>query len=303
MKHIIVIILFICSNNCSSQTWFAPGAEWIYEYSLLPITGYLKLNYEKDTIINQHQCKKLSYRKITKKNYSTQIIDTSSISSIYTYATKDTVFATLHDSTFIPLYIFNKEVGDTLNFEYYALCYTQTPIKQLITEKGIKIINNDTLRYYSVQFINISNINPAFMTIIEKIGPIENFLNPTFSCWSDYQITTLKCYHDANFPDYLAPFNKSCNYYFTATEEVKDNPVYLSPNPAYNTLNISTSNNEIIEGVYIYDISGMLLNSYIMPLNQNDSSIDINYLKNGMYLIQIKTADGKSIIKKFIKQA
>ena len=303
MKHIIVIILFIYCNNCSSQTWFAPGAEWIYDYAFFPVNGYLKLVYEKDTIINLHECKKLSYRQISKKKYSTSKIDTSLISSFYTYATKDTVFSTWYNSTFIPLYIFNKEVGDTLNFEFYTECYSQFSIKQVVTEKGIKIINNDTLRYYRVQLLTLNDINPSSMTIIEKIGSIYNFLYPTFSCLSDYQIITLNCYHDANFPEYLPPNIKSCNYYFTGTEEIIDNLIYLSPNPGYNTLNISTSNNEIIEGVYIYDISGMLLNTFLMPVNQVDSSIDINYLKNGMYLIQIKTADGKSIIKKFIKQA
>ena len=81
---------------------------------------------------------------------------------------------------------------------------------------------------------------------------------------------------------------------------VNDNLIsntYIYPNPTTNNLYIS-SKNILIKKMTIYSISGKL----IMEQNNNqNNSIDVSSLLEGVYFIEISSESGKSV-KKFIKK-
>ncbi len=74
--------------------------------------------------------------------------------------------------------------------------------------------------------------------------------------------------------------------------------VYLYPNPAQNQITIVSDANVDIDEVRIFDVSG-LVQKVISPY-KNNSSIDLGDLRKGMYIIQMKDADGGFIVKKLV---
>ena len=70
----------------------------------------------------------------------------------------------------------------------------------------------------------------------------------------------------------------------------------IYPNPASDQLYI-TSENYVIENVTIYSALG----KKVIELENFDTSIDVSYLSEGMYFIEVSTSKGKSV-QKFIKE-
>lgn len=70
----------------------------------------------------------------------------------------------------------------------------------------------------------------------------------------------------------------------------------LTPNPALNILNIATQ--EVIKEVAVYDMLG----KKVPATSTANYSLDVSNLKQGMYVLKIRTEKDKTIIKKFIKE-
>ena len=68
------------------------------------------------------------------------------------------------------------------------------------------------------------------------------------------------------------------------------------PNPATDVLNVSLTNGTAIENVSVYNVSGMLVNN----IKLNGTQIDISQLNNGVYMVEVKTANG-NYQTKFVK--
>jgi len=84
----------------------------------------------------------------------------------------------------------------------------------------------------------------------------------------------------------------------TENPELKNN-ITLYPNPANSVLNVQLGNNVSAEGYAIYDVTGKQLTTG--SLNGNLSSINIEGLATGSYLIKINGANGQAT-KLFVKQ-
>jgi len=82
----------------------------------------------------------------------------------------------------------------------------------------------------------------------------------------------------------------------TIVENVSNTILSIYPNPATDVLNISLSNGTSIETVNIYNVSGKLVNNTKLNGNQ----IDISQLNNGVYMVEVITANG-SFKTKFVK--
>ena len=78
-----------------------------------------------------------------------------------------------------------------------------------------------------------------------------------------------------------------------STINLDDSEINVYPNPASNVLNISSKSN--IENIEIFSLTG---NKVISSIN---NKIDISSLKQGMYTVNITSAEGNSV-KRFIKR-
>lgn len=83
----------------------------------------------------------------------------------------------------------------------------------------------------------------------------------------------------------------------TSTTEIENSEFSIFPNPATTSI-IMKSHSESLARIRIYNILGEMV--YLKD-DEIENSIDISFLKNGLYSIQIMT-DTTSVIQKFIKQ-
>lgn len=75
----------------------------------------------------------------------------------------------------------------------------------------------------------------------------------------------------------------------------KDSKLTIYPNPSSNYVKITTTNNETVENVQVFDLNGKLVIS-----KSNSNEINISHLNAGTYFAKIQI-DGKWINKKIIK--
>ncbi|WP_026705484.1 pectate lyase family protein [Flavobacterium soli] len=86
-------------------------------------------------------------------------------------------------------------------------------------------------------------------------------------------------------------------YSSLGTNDFTKNDIALYPNPVTNELNISLSDNQIIQSISVYSILGQL----VKTIRDNTAKIDISELSSGIYLVKIQTNEGvfdKKINKK-----
>lgn len=75
--------------------------------------------------------------------------------------------------------------------------------------------------------------------------------------------------------------------------------ITLYPNPSYNVINLSSSNNIIFNTIQIVDINGRIIKS--IDSNQTFVQIDVTDLNSGVYFVNIESEEGTTT-KKFVKK-
>jgi len=97
-------------------------------------------------------------------------------------------------------------------------------------------------------------------------------------------------------------------YYEDVTVQVEDptsikkldiSAVSLYPNPSSNQINIAT-HEALIEQIQVYDAMGRLVLTKKLSTKTNETTLNVNYLSNGNYIINITTNKGAGV-KKFTK--
>jgi hypothetical protein len=85
----------------------------------------------------------------------------------------------------------------------------------------------------------------------------------------------------------------------TNTLEVTKPYISLYPNPVNSTLTIKTTQNNIIDNITLFDISGRVI-LVKKGTNSVSEKINLSSLSNGSYFIKISTDSGE-VTKKIIK--
>ncbi len=84
----------------------------------------------------------------------------------------------------------------------------------------------------------------------------------------------------------------------TSTEDINETKISLYPNPCVNILNVECDIQ--IETIELYDTKGTLINK-IEP-KEKTSTLDVSNLSDGIYILSIKTENGKMFKEKFIRE-
>jgi plastocyanin len=90
----------------------------------------------------------------------------------------------------------------------------------------------------------------------------------------------------------------------TLSQTLADGPekLLLHPNPANQYIQVQVPGNyETIRSVKIYTIAGSIVDEKSFSINQEPLRCDISQLKNGIYFMEISTANQRNVMK-FIKQ-
>ncbi|NHM07586.1 T9SS type A sorting domain-containing protein [Flavobacterium sp. CYK-4] len=78
--------------------------------------------------------------------------------------------------------------------------------------------------------------------------------------------------------------------------DFNESDISLTPNPASHTLSIHAK--ETLKEACVYNMLGKKVST--SPITNN--SLNISHLTQGMYIIEIRTEDDKTVVKKFIKE-
>ena len=93
------------------------------------------------------------------------------------------------------------------------------------------------------------------------------------------------------------PVTSARDYYLR--EDETEPGIKLFPNPVYNNLKVISDRE--IRSISIYDITGNKREEYL-KVNDNRKKINMEALKNGIYLIEIMVSDEQKIFKKIVKK-
>ena len=301
MRKIFIILLLIGSTSVFAQTYFSfpdSVAVWKQKSGFFDGMNIYETHYalfmNGDTMINN-----TSYNKLYYSNNPNNI---DSINSPYYGAIREEnkriyfFLDSLYNSSpgyyfcftlDIPslneevlLYDFNVNVGDTVYYPHLDSTYV------IINWIDSVLIQGEYRKqfHYTYTYNSMSNCNPFSQNYVEGIGDINMGLFSIFIFYFENS-ESLNCFED----DEVSYSNVSnCMTLGTDDIIIKDsNQIY--PNPASEVLFIEIDN-PTTNLIYILDITGKEI--YTTKALQRTTSIDVSYLKSGLYMVKIVSNQG-----------
>lgn len=297
MKKLIFtfVIVFIAIFSIAQPI----GNSWHFSYQSSISTGYIKLNYVKDTTTELGDFQVLE--KIRIEHSWPGFYDTTYLDREYLQWKNDSVFR-LIDNEVALLFNFNANIGDTLVFR------KKNPIdpacdsigKGVVNSTGLQLIQGTNRKWISVTPVSGSVVG-LHGKIVEGIGPVEDYFFPEYiACVADAnEGGPFRCIAENDQIIYNTDIVEYCDYVKSILDEKAEEHI-IFPNPAENEINIILEKNEKIN-ISIFDISGKIIfNTYESTGETGIISIDVSDWVSGIYIIETK---GKNISRaKFVKE-
>ena len=164
-----------------------------------------------------------------------------------------------------------------------------SPIAVVVNPQPAKpTITRDSQGY----LVSSSTINNQWFKETTYTGDTAQKYKPTTSGYYTVKVVKLGC------------ASEGANYYYllSVTQESNtSNKIVIYPNPTHDALYLSKSSSVNVVYVSVYDLNGKQIISN-QKMN-SDGSIQVNTLKKGNYIIQLKDNRGKLIaIQKLLKE-
>lgn len=298
MKKLLALsLLFMIGSTAFAQIWIDTGATWHYNWSNIGYGGFIRIEYTKDTLMDEHLCQKLTpvqytFQSTGPQTYDLQRVDT--LASQYTYANGDTVFKFSKDH-FNVFFNFGAQIGDSWVLMEDSTNYGCGPTTVTVESIGTININNSDYRWISLSSSPGSGY--AFDgKIVERFGPINDyFFGHLLWCHegtAEFDWYSFSCFEDESFPMYNVT-GKDCEYLLSVSEEKDFIPqVILSPNPCTRFVEISFKPSTGINTYSIIDRNGKEVSNG--SVNGTFAKINMDKLEKGIYFIRIIT-DKKAV--------
>lgn len=289
MKTRFFTILLVLSTIVTNAQDFAPiGATWHYSYQTINpnVISFKKIESVSDTTINGILCKRL------KENTSNE--------TYCVYSKNDSVFV-YKENSFNLLYDFGANSGETITLGSYYKTNNGLPLNMTIDSVKTILVSGQQRK---VQFVTCGDgmIISFGGQVIQGIGNT-NYMFPTLDFAPE---GPLRCYHETNSSLFINPYYTNDNWNKTDCEQLivinklfeteTKNSISLFPNPTNNYLNVTGI--ELNSEYRIYDTTGRKVFQGVFI---KSNIVDIQSLENGIYYIEIKNIDLKTV-RKFIKK-
>ena len=193
------------------------------------------------------------------------------------------------------LYDFNKNVGDTLHL-WAGHSYTCT----IQSIDSVLIGNN----YHKRFNIFMASTSYSGISMIEGIGSTAGIFGGItrlsyFSNGSPNQGPKLVCF--SHKTDVYPSDSSSCTLLSPTTGIVKQvnsdaNQIIIYPNPSNSIVGVTLLGNNKVEEISLVDVLGKEV------LTTKETIIDVSSLQEGIYFVQVKTADGVATKKIIIQR-
>lgn len=303
-KHIYITLFLVITFKLSSQTVFLPniGTKWHYSFNNFfngSITNH-KIEYIKDSIdiANNDTIKVLStdYKFVTHCNFvGKYTLIKHRNDSVWFYNS-------VSNNAWQLLFVFSALPNQSWTYQSQSAGYLNTHTV------SVNSISTVTINNMSLKTLNVScKLGPYTYTatICERIGGMgflfnTGFYNPNIACDKD-DLNRFLCYEDSTFG--LKQFTTySCDYSVGLKEVNSGNQkINLYPIPANETINLKLENaNNDNYKIEIINALGKLIFEKEILITNDDATINIESFPNGVYLLNLKTANSEIISKRFI---
>ena len=309
MKLHLIILLFIFSFSIplSAQNWLPTGTTWHYNNSIWGRPAPTQIvEIIGTTEILGRTCAILE-RELTSCNQRPKVD--------YMYKENDSLF--YYDgnlNTFQLLYDFSAQVGDITAIPLWEGMTrpfsNDTTLFIRIDSISTFLLDSLELKRFDVTYsFDINNFSPSLASFyIEDIGSFGNFFHRVENGFCDgFHVAGLRCFNTPGFDllSYIGPMEE-CDLIISTEDEkgIPPSPLLLSPNPAYEKLNISGFSESSIVEWNIYDLGGKLLLNGQEQLFENSSlNINIAELPASIYFLAIRNEQSQVLFsERFIKQ-
>lgn len=314
---IIVVLLLCMSKNTTilaQHSRFAPiGATWYYETQDMYSTGYIKMEVEKDTVINGFSCIKVT-REARWHDLLFDELKESPLPALFLAQINDSVMV-LNNGAFYKLFDFGAEIGETWTVVgREGLCEEDFGTVNVV-DKGIEVVNGTPLRYVTIKddtysywgYGNTLYGNPsAAIKVVERIGPVGSYLLPEQRClYDESEGGPLRCYIDDELGELhlssLYP-ERNCDYISEAYQSVDEydgsESDIVFPNPCFDKIQLHFFEAKKRE-ITLFDHIGKVI--FRQNVESREVLIDMSCLPRGMYCMTI--TDGTEVeTVKIIKQ-
>lgn len=290
-KIYILFILFFTFNLQAQKMleednlWYTNVSVWAYppSYGIYKIGG--------DTIIDN-----TSYKQILISTDSTLV--EWNVFSRYVVRENDEgqVFAKLEGEEERLMYDFSLEVGDTMPVaSFYAVdgyCYFE------VTAIDSVMLMDGSMR----KRLHLENEYYPEWVWIEGLGSLDlSAFYIDYICVTDiWAVTT--CYFKNGEQLYENSEGYPCYDMTTSVNNLsKDDGITLHPNPVTDHLFIkSATPNHSIRRITIFNTIGSKVKT--ISLSPNQESLDLEFLKNGVYVLLLEAREGEVFSKRIVKQ-
>ncbi len=307
LMYILLSVMFLDHNQASA--WVEEDAVWHYRVSNISDGGFIRMRYDRDTLMAGQQAQILESREymfVSDQHEVITLLDSKDLPPSYVYANDDTVFYYLNGD-FQMLYDFSAQKGDRwdLGVDSNALYCGKSMVE--VDSAGTIEINGETRRWVWVTSDSNSSVI-LHGKIIEGIGIVGNgFLFPeTRDCmpdivweWPYYQFS---CFESASFPLYNVTA-RDCEYLMTLNLDnvlLPDVTAKAYPNPAGNFIAIYTNEyDRLPANIRVFTIDGKVMEE--VRLTENGEEINISHLPGGTYILSIHYSGGKREMVRMIK--
>ena len=304
----LFLFVALLIQTTKAQTWCPPGAQWHYRVSV-PFhyhfqDGYIQLNYAGTLTLGGQNCTQLSGTYYGVRAWVGTFGGTviPNYVNVATYESNKVIYAyNQSTSSFDTLVNFNATIGDVwLGYREGSGCEFPPPLVSVLDTSHV-IINGQTLKTVSVS-ITYSTSGSVSSLIIEKIGPIHEFMIPHENChMHGLYYGDFVCYSDPNFQLYKKPgYVFPCDFNTVGNEEsnTKDSRFNIFPNPVEDKLRLEYYQEGRDMSYVLVDVFGKVqLNKKL----NGPESLDLKDLKEGVYFLllydQTKLLSTKKIVK------
>lgn len=298
MKYFIFsILIFISIQYVYSQEKIFPiGATWYYTKPYSESISCIRLEINKDTIINQDTCKVMDVSEINNSNLEV-------ISHEYLKVNDSKVFYFNQDS-FYPLYDFKAKIGDTINvhrskfklrtgFLYKYLPDSMDVFRYKVLNVDSIKVGDEWLRRQTIG--RIDSWGWEFKNyILENIGAMDYFFGLFPGIIPEWEIPMLRCYSDNELTYTNPDWQKEC-YYTSGISNLKTkNDILIYPNPTDDFITITLENNAEFE---IISSIGKVIDVVKVDSIQK---VDVSSYPDGIYFLKYNNSNDVQTFK-FIK--
>ena len=293
-RTLAVLAIVISCSPLAAQSWCPSiGAQWWHTYAQIPAQyGYTRSVYVSDTLIDG-----ISWNKMVTTSHVWYLVDTTLTITSGPYFTRevDGVVLALGYLGADTVYRFDAAIGDRWGVPFMGV---PGPLSYVVTDTGTMIIDGLELGWSSVDVLFEDNDLYFQDTLVQRLGFLNQSLNPSNTLVIEPNILELRCYQDEQI--YFQHYQEvPCEIQLTTDEMAEREPAISirgELGPAQLQVHLTDAQGGAFEAV---STDGRVVDKGWLRAGMN--YVDVNAWPNGMILVAVTDRNGNRLSKKVVR--